>query len=109
MAKKNNNEQLVSLLGYLFIGIIWYVLDGSVRKSKFATFHIKQAINFFIFYFISVLIVNLITSLINIGIVLTVFNIVVIVLLLIGIFNVINNKMDEVPIIGIYVERYLKF
>ena len=92
---KNNNEQLASILSYLIIGIVWYVFDNSLRKSKFATFHVKQAINLILFAVILNFIISFIVSIIKLTIISTILNILLIILFVTGIISVLNNKRNE--------------
>lgn len=119
MTKKIENEKLVSILAYLIVGIIWFFVDEKIKKSKFAKFHVKQALNLFIIAIvISIIfeILSAILSLITLGLfgfvsilISAILSIFFLILWIIGLLNVINDKKKELPIIGEFADKYLDF
>ncbi|MFH1212099.1 MAG: DUF4870 domain-containing protein [Candidatus Woesearchaeota archaeon] len=117
---KIENEQTVAILSYLLIGIIWFFVDEKVRKSSFAKFHVKQALNLLIISLAISIIFNILHVLLIIPLFGAVFNVVLsvirfvigvilFVLWLIGIISAASNKSKELPIIGHFAGKYLTF
>jgi uncharacterized membrane protein len=109
MVKKNNFDVVVSLLSYLFVGIIWFFLDKKVQNS-FTKFHVKQAINLFIFSLLFSIIGEILMFIPLIGwLVGVVIKIFILILFIIGIVNSINYEKIKIPLIGNFASIYLKF
>ena len=115
--KNNNNEKLIAVLSYLLIGLIWYALDENARKSSFTKFHVKQAINLMIISVVVQIAFSIIGGLLAITIILIPFVFLIsmalsfafLVLWIIGLINAINGEKRDVPVIGIYANKYLNF
>ncbi|MGM5482460.1 MAG: hypothetical protein ACQESF_03280 [Nanobdellota archaeon] len=106
-AKKKKNEKLVSALAYLLIGIIWFFADEDISKSKLAKFHVKQAINLWLFLVLIQIVANLMFLF---GVIFALAgNILVIVLLVIGLSNAVEGKKKFLPLVGKFAEKYLDF
>jgi len=117
MAKKkvkvnSQDSKLVAILSYLIIGMIWYAFDDKV-KDGFSKYHVKQALNAWIIVFglmclwsILALTIILIPF---IGVLSFITNVIMTVLIIIGILSAANGSKSELPIIGQYAKRYLKF
>lgn len=117
MVKKNNtdNTKIVSILSYFLVGIIWYFINEKVR-NKTTKFHVKQASNLIIINFVISIILSILMSISGIlffagvfGIIIMLFKLTIFVLWVIGLINAINLKEQEIPLIGIYADKYLKF
>jgi len=98
-----NNDKLCAILSYLLIGLIWYAVDEKIRKSEFTKYHVKQGLVLFIAHLINTAIWAIpifgwiIAPIINIGL---------LILLITGIINVINNKEKELPVIGQFANKF---
>jgi len=104
MVKKINesNEKACSLLSYLIIGIIWFFIDKDIRKSEKVKFHVKQSI----ILFITNLIIWAISGVPFMGeFVAKILFLGIIILLIIGIINVLNDKKKELPILGGFAKK----
>lgn len=112
MAKtEEKNEKLVAGLSYILIGIIWYFIDDKIKKSDFAKFHVKQAMNLILIGIIinaSVEIISFITFKVF-EIVSWIIGLILVILWIIGVINVINHEKKIVPVVGVFAEKYLKF
>ncbi len=103
---KIENENLVAVLTYFLVGIIWYFADEKIKKSGLVKFHTKQAINLML---ISVAI-NTFLGITLVGIfLLPLVGFITSVFAVIGIINAANSKQNKLPIIGGLVEKYLEF
>ena len=106
MVKKDDHDRAVAILSYFLVGIIWYFVDDEV-KNAFTKHHVKQALNLIIISVVG-----------NVGLViipflgwviLPFFQIFILILIILGIINAINGSKKEIPIIGSFAEKYLKF
>ena len=43
--------KLCAVLCYLFLGLLWYALDKHQQRNKFANFHAKEGLLFYLFLF----------------------------------------------------------
>ena len=122
--KNIENEKLVSILSYIIVGMIWYAVDENIRKSKLATFHVKQALNLLIIALVLSVVTSIIWVIIFIlafipgigwilggifGVLAFIVNIAVLVFWIFGLVYSINGVQKEIPIIGRFAEKYLKF
>lgn len=103
---KGDDSKTCAILSYLLVGIIWYFVDEDLKKSEFARFHVKQAAN--------LLIIGIALSSVMLATFILVFlvplvNLATAVLAIVGIINAANGDKKQLPIIGSYAERYLKF
>ena len=134
---KEDDEKLVIILSYFLIGIIWYFIDEKLQKSKLVKFHVKQALNLFIIGFaINIILefLNLVFGFLSFFSFLNfifnsffdilfflsfldfifkfIFKIICLflfVLWVIGLINGINLEKKEIPLIGSFANKYLKF
>ncbi len=97
-----NDKKLMSILAY--IGILVLVPYFTSKEDPTVKFHIKQGL---VLLSASVLIWAL-GYVLPIWIILRLLNLGVIVLSIIGIVNVINNKKEELPVVGKFA-KYFKF
>lgn len=104
---KQGNEQLVAILCYFLVGIIWYFADKEMSKSRLANFHSKQVINLWILN----IIVNVVIAAVPfIGLPLvSLANLLLLILWIVGLIRAVNMEMKEIPLIGQFAERYLKY
>lgn len=95
-----------AILAWIFpIGLIWYFVDEKMRKNKFAGFHVKQSL----VWFIALLVVNVAGSIIPIlgwFIILPIGNLIVFIFWLIGLINALSGKEKELPWIGQFGEKF---
>ncbi|MFP4424603.1 MAG: hypothetical protein ACLFP2_05255 [Candidatus Woesearchaeota archaeon] len=100
------DDNIAGALAYLLVGIIWFFADEKMKKSRLAKFHVKQAINLYIFAACLSFVAGLL--------IITVFLIPIIHFLtliagLIGIIHSLNRHKTPIPVIGKFAERYLNF
>ena len=100
------NEKICAILAYLLIGIIWFFMDEKMKESEFAKFHVRQALGLIIADFV----VMALIALTVIGMLLyPLLNLACMVFAVIGIINASNGEKKELPFIGPYITKYLKF
>lgn len=112
MAKtEEKNEKLVAGLSYILIGIIWYFIDDKIKKSEFAKFHVKQAMNFILIGFLVSAAINVVSQILFdiFDIIEQIVGLIFLILWIIAIINVINHESKRIPLIGVFAEKYLKF
>ena len=105
--QKYPNEKPVAILSYLLIGIIWYFVDESVKKSDFAKFHVKQGIVLIASY----IILGILYEILFLGVlrvIISILYLLLFVLFIIGIVYAASDKKKELPIIGQFA-KHLKF
>lgn len=104
--KAHENSHAVGILAYFLVGLLWYVIDKTIQKDAFVTFHVKQALNLMIFS----IGVSVAGNIPFIGwIISSVGGLFVFVLWLFGLIYAIQKEKKEVPLIGSLAERYLTF
>lgn len=97
------NEKLCAVLSYLFIGLIWYLIDEKIQKSKFAKYHVKQGL----VLLITNIILCIIAGIPFFGwIIAPLIYIIILVLMVLGIISALADKEKELPIIGKYAEKF---
>ncbi|MFT4310224.1 MAG: DUF4870 domain-containing protein [Candidatus Woesearchaeota archaeon] len=100
------NDKLVSALSYILVGIIWYFADAKVQNTT-TRFHVKQGLNLLIISLVGHFILGIIPIL---GwIILPFFSLAIFILWIIGLVNALNGKQNEIPLIGVLADKYLKF
>ena len=98
--------KVCAILAYLLVGIIWYFADEKMRKNEFAKFHAKQGL---VLIIASVLVNVALQILPYLGwAVIPAFQIVILVLVVLGIINAANGATKELPVIGQLANK-LKF
>lgn len=95
--------KVCAILAYLLIGIIWYFVDEKMKKNTFANFHVKQAL--------VLLIVSLAGSIVLgmtfiLAWLIPLWQIVVLVMMIIGMINANNEQKKELPIIGKFGNKF---
>jgi len=107
---KQDNSKIVAILSYFLVGIIWYFVDETVKKSSLAKYHVKQAINLLIIEIVVFILASVVMWIPVVGAaihyILWVFFVVI---WIIGLINAVNGAEKEVPIVGQFAERYLTF
>ena len=104
---KHEHEQLVAILCYFFVGVIWYFLDKEMNKSRLVNFHSKQMINYCIFSVVVTAFGQLIPF---IGVyVASLASLVLLVFWIIGLIGAVNMELKPMPLIGDFAENYLKY
>ncbi|MBN1275479.1 hypothetical protein JXA12_04285 [Candidatus Woesearchaeota archaeon] len=98
-AKQGNDSNLVAVLAYILVGIVWYFADEKAQ-NKTTKFHVKQAIVLFLLWFICGLILPFIWFFL-----LWIINLIGVVLVIIGIVHALNNEQKPLPIIGGLAEK----
>ncbi len=100
-----DNGKVCAILSYLFIGIIWYFADDTMKKNTFAKFHVKQSL---VLLVASVILQAIGTVLPIIGwfLILPLSGIFSLVWMVIGIINAMNGKEKSLPIIGQYSSKF---
>ena len=107
--QNKDKEILVSILAYFIIGIVWFFIDSRIQNSNFIKFHVKQAIVLFIADLLLSVVIDFISYVPILGIILSyIAYLLMLVLVIIGIFNALLFKENEIPLIGTY-SSYLKF
>jgi len=117
MAKANSaedNSKLVAILSYFLVGIIWYFADEKVKGSSLAKFHVKQSLNLIVVSMsLSIVFRVLGTALFFIwGMLWWIWSLVslaLFVLWIFGLISAINSTEKEIPIVGQFADKYLKF
>ena len=101
-----DNGKACAVLSYFLVGIIWYFVDENMKKNDFVKFHVKQALGLTIANLVlgTVLLVTVLGSLLF-----PLLNLTVLVLAIIGIIDAMNGNKKELPLIGKYSTKYLKF
>lgn len=105
MASKEVEEgKVCAFLAYLFVGIIWYFADEKMKKNRFAKYHVKQGIGLLVLW----LIVWVISWVIPWGLwfVVTLLNIALVVLMILGIINAVNGNEKELPVASIFAKMF---
>lgn len=106
-ASYKDHEQLVAILCYFVIGIIWFFADSEMHKSKLVRFHSKQMINIAVFN-IAITLSSLLIPIIG-DYIYSVGGLLLLVLWVIGLIAAVNEERRAVPIIGHMAEQYLKY
>lgn len=102
---KNENEKACAILSYLFIGIIWYLLDEKLKNNTLVKFHVKQSLVLIIFSII-INIVGTMLPVIGWFIILPLGSLLVFILAILGIINALNGKEKELPFVGSYAKHF---
>lgn len=106
MTKKNDNSHICAILAWFFpIGLIWYLVDDTMRKNKFVGFHVKQSL---VLALASIIIsaVGSIIPIVGWFIILPVGEILVIVLFIMGLIRAIKSEEKELPLIGKFAKHF---
>jgi uncharacterized membrane protein len=102
----SNNSQIVAILSYILIGIIWFFVDEKVRKDQFAKFHVKQSIVLLIFAIIWGVIIGILGAILwMLWGIWWILGYVPLIFVIIGIVNAVNKKENPLPIIGTWANK----
>ncbi len=105
-SKVSENGKLCAILAYLLVGIIWYFVDAKLKKDKFAKYHVKQAIVFFVVWIIVSVVRTILSPVILIvGPILAILYLILVVLWIIGLINSASGKKSKLPIIGSFADK----
>lgn len=105
--KTVEDGKLCAILAYLLVGIIWYFADDKMKKNKFAKFHVKQGLVFFIAAIIVGIVDGFLVWIPIIGwLAITILHITLLVLFIVGLVNSANGKKKPLPIIGSYAKKF---
>ncbi|MGM5487449.1 MAG: hypothetical protein ACQESG_00715 [Nanobdellota archaeon] len=100
------DDNIAGALAYVLVGIIWFFSDQKMRKSSLAKFHVKQAINLYVF----ALCLSFMAALLVVTVFLIpVIHFVTLIMALIGIISALNRQKAPLPLIGKFAEQYLRF
>lgn len=112
------NDKLVSILAYFLVGIIWYFVDKKAQNN-ITKFHVKQSLNLLIISIVISVVLSIISTIIAVitlgfgliilGPLIMLVNVAILVLWIIGLINAINLKSNQIPVIGVFAEKYLTF
>lgn len=123
-SKDPDNTHIVAVLAYFLAGIIWYFADDKVKGKPLAKHHTKQALMLFIVWvglgilsiFMAIvtaviMIVPLLGAVIGglISIALTLMNLLLFVLWIIGLVYAINKNTKDIPLIGKFAKKIFTF
>lgn len=98
----HSNETLMGILSYLGILII-IPLVTEARHNPFVKFHIKQGL----VLLIAEIILSFFTRIPGLGLIFApILGIASLIMLIIGIMNVLNKKMKELPLIGHFASKF---
>ena len=101
---KSDDGKACAVLAYILIGIIWFFADDKMKKNKFASFHVKQALVLLLFS-LAIQIVGTLIPIIGI-IILPIGGLAVFVLWLFGVFYAIQGKEKELPVVGSFAKKF---
>jgi uncharacterized membrane protein len=110
-ASDKSNEKICAILSYLFIGLIWYMIDEKIKKSSFVKYHVKQGLVLLIAAIIYSVIISIIfvpLMMLSLGLfwpLIQLLNLVPWIFIILGIINAVNDKEKELPIIGKFAEK----
>jgi len=116
--KAFENRIAISVLAYMLIGIIWYLVDEEAKKDEYTKFHVKQGIVLLIASIIYSIILGIIMTILGsifilipgAGLVLfTILGIlyyVPLIFCIIGIITAATDKQKELPIIGWFGNKF---
>lgn len=113
-----NQETWCAALSYLFIGLVWFAVDDTMKKNNFVKFHVKQALVIIIFGALLSIVTAILVpfSLIPVvGIIFGIFmaliglaQILLVIFAIIGIVYSFMDKQVELPLVGPFA-RKLRF
>ncbi len=100
-----NDGKTIGIIAYLtLIGFIIAIVMNSSKKSDYASFHIRQMLGLII---LSVLI-SVLGFVVNIGIIGTVLNLLVLVLWILAFIGAIQGERKLIPVIGASFQDWFK-
>jgi uncharacterized membrane protein len=103
------NGKTIGILAYCtLIGWIIAMVMHSSNKTRFGAFHIRQALGLFITAFAVVIVTFGVMFIMPfIGFLIPLVNVGVLVLLILGLVNAVNGKMEPVPLVGDFYNKLL--
>jgi uncharacterized membrane protein len=104
------NEQLIAVLCYFVVGVIWYFVDKKMAKSELVKFHSKQVINLWIINLAVSAVASVMVGILPyIAFTKPLAELLLLVLWVFGLVYAVNQKKKEIPIIGELAEKYLHY
>lgn len=105
---KNDNAKLCAILSYFLAGIVWYYVDESMKKNKFAEFHAKQAL---VLLLVSIIwsVVSGILTMLTLGLFFPLAllgNLFLFVLWIMGLIYAATDKKTELFLVGQFVKKF---
>ena len=105
--KKNDlnlsEENWCAALSYVFVGLLWYLLDDKMRKSSFVKFHVKQAL----VLLIAVLLLEILsTVLFFIFFVWWLVGLFLFIIGLLGVIYALDNQEKPLPLLGSFAKKF---
>ncbi|MDO5654764.1 MAG: hypothetical protein Q4G27_01330 [Flavobacteriaceae bacterium] len=100
------NSKLQSLFAY--VGILWLVafFAGRHQRDEFSRYHLKQGLGLWITSIaLGFLIVYLLQASPILGLIVSFLSLMLLVLFLVGMYNVFNDKQSPLPFIGKWFEK----
>ena len=94
--QKSDNEKIIAALAYIVVGLIWYAVDETAKKSAYAKYHVKQGLNLLILYVVAWIVLSIFAKIPILGwiigsFLLFILGIVCLILAIIGIINAVNE------------------
>ena len=98
MARPSERSHILGIVAYLsLVGWIIALIFNSRRKSRFASFHIRQALLLHIFTLLKVIPV--------VGWLVAIYGVIFII---VGLIQAIMKKMEPTPLIGVYAQKWFR-
>lgn len=95
------DSKVQSILSYL--GILWllaYFL-GKEQRDEVSRFHLKQGLGLIIVSFVGSFILGILAFIVpSLAIISNIYGLLMLILIIIGIVNAVNQKMKPLPVIG---------
>jgi len=96
--------KIAAVLSWFFpIGLLWYFLDGSLRKDEFVSYHIRQSSTLFSFLLLIIIFAALL--LIFRAFIIIIGGLIVLLLFLLGLYYAFSGKKKPLPLIGFIGEK----
>ena len=107
-------DKILSILMYIFfiIGLIWYLVDKSAQ-NEFNKHHLKQALNLIVITIVLNILITIFAFIPVIGWILSLIGmllgLIIFVLVILQIIAIIQDKQEDVMLIGGLAHSYLTF
>ncbi|MGJ1430243.1 DUF4870 domain-containing protein [Sphingobacterium spiritivorum] len=107
------NNKTLAIVSYITI-IGWLIAYFSYKKqtdkSTYVTYHLEQSLGVFVFSIIISIIAGILTSVLpTLSIVFSLFTLIPLILLVLGMINASNEVTKPVPVIGGFFEKKFGF
>jgi len=98
-----SEQTACAALSYILIGIIWYFVDKKMQRSAFTKHHAQQGL----VVLILALAVHIVYIIPILGwIIGFIGQILVLILAIIGIIYALQNRMDDLPVVGEFGKKF---